>query len=285
MQTVSDQLLTQFAWWTGNALETILLCRAFRGRFLEKYSVFYVYLAYVLAEQLVAFCVYTFTPSAYPKFYWSIQFVSITIGYCVIWEIYRQVFSYYHGAGKVARNLLAGILSFVLCRVFLSAFYHKHLGATSQNAADLGTITHIVQVSLMVTIIALVAYYGIPLGRNVKGMLFGYGMFVGLTVMQLALGSYLGRCFRSIWKHLAWVSYSAALITWSVTLWSYHPNPLPTPAVGIERDYEALSARTERLLARIRTGLGNPHFVHELFDLLRSDWPCLHCRFAVLGLP
>jgi len=252
---VSDQLLTQSAWWTGNALEAILLYRALRGRFFRKYFVFYAYLSYVLIEQLVAFGVYVFTPAFYPKFYWSMQFVSITIGYCVIWEIFRQVFGPYPGAAKVTRNLLAAILVLVLCKVFLNAPYHWQLDALSRNADELERYLRVVQASLLVAIIALVAYYAISLGKNVKGMILGYGVFIGLTVMQLAIGSYFGRSFRPVWKHLAWVSYSAALITWCATLWSYHPNPQPIADGGLERDYEILSTRTARLLGQIRSGV------------------------------
>jgi hypothetical protein len=252
---VSDQLLTQSAWWTGNALEAILLYRALRGKFVGQYSVFYVYLSYVLVEQLIGFCVYVFAPSFYARFYWSMQFVSITIGYCVIWEIFRQVFGPYPGAGKVTRNLLAAILVLVLCKVFLNAPYHWQLAALSRNADELERYLRVVQASLLVVIIGLVAYYAIPLGKNVKGLILGYGIFIGLTVMQLAMGSYLGRSFRPVWKHLAWVSYSAALITWCATLWSYHPNPLPTADGGPERDYEILSTRTARLLGQIRSSV------------------------------
>lgn len=252
---VKDQLLTQSAWWAGNALEAVLLYRALRRKFFGKYFVFYAYLSYVLVEQLVAFGVYVFTPAFYTKFYWSMQFVSITIGYCVIWEIFRQVFGPYPGARKVTRNLLAAILVILLCKVFLNALYHWRLDAPARDAADLERYLRVVQASLLVAIIALVAYYAIPLGKNVKGMILGYGIFIGLTVMQLAVRSYLGTSFEPVWKHLAWVSYSAALVMWCATLWSYHPNPRPIADGGPERDYEILSTRTARLLGQIGSGV------------------------------
>lgn len=103
---VSDQILTQVSWWGGNVLEALLVVRAIRGRFFGRYPIFYGYLSYVFAYSIAAFCIYAFRPAAYSTFYWSLQYVSVGVGYCVIWEIYRQVFKPYPGASRMTRNLL-----------------------------------------------------------------------------------------------------------------------------------------------------------------------------------
>lgn len=252
---MSDQFVTQAAWWSENALEALLLYRAIHGGFFGKYPVFYSYLSYVLLSSVSGFAIYIWKPAFYPTFYWSLQLVSVTIGYCVIWEIFRQIFRPYPGAARLTRNVLAAILVFVLCKVFLNAALHGSWVAPARNPADLERYLRIVQAALLLTIVGLVTYYVIPLSRNIKGMILGYGLFIGLSVIQLALGAFLGNSFQKIWSHLASVSYSAALVTWCATLWTYQPSVSLRGETALGHDYERLAARTANVLAQLRGNL------------------------------
>lgn len=250
---MSDQALTNVV-WASNIFEAVLVFRAVRRRFFHNYPVFYAYLSYVFAYEVAAFCVYTFRPAAYSVFYWSLEYVSIAIGYCVIWEIYRQIFKPYPGASRMTRNLLLAILIFVVCKVTVNAIQGGMVWDPLHQAPEFERSLRIVQGALLVTIVAFIAYYSIPVGRNLKGMILGYGLYIGLTITQLGLHSYLGGWFQPIWKHLGWVSYTAALITWCATLWSYHPNPKPANDQP-EYDFEYLASHTSRMMAQVRSGI------------------------------
>jgi hypothetical protein len=251
---MASELLTQSAWWSTNVLEGLLLFRAVWGRYWRKYPVFYFYVSYVLFESLLRFYFYVFKPNLFSSVYWSTQFVSVTIGYCIIWEIFCQVLAGYPGTARVARICLITIFLLVLSKTLLSA-----LGGSApsllKTLPDLERYLRVVQAALLVMIVGLLAYYVIPTGRNIKGMILGYGLFVGLTLMHLALRSYLGDAFQPVWQHLGWVSYSAALIIWCSTLWSYHPSPQPSPEVELDRDYQRLALRTAGILAQVRADL------------------------------
>lgn len=251
---MSDHLLTEAVWWCGSALEVAVLWRAIRGFFFNKYPVFYFYLAFVFVHDVAAYCIYTFRPNFYAKFYWSTEYVFIAIGYCVIWEIYRQIFKPYPGASRMTRSLLLAILIFVVCKVTVNAIQGGMVWDPLHQAPEFERSLRIVQGALLITIVAFIAYYSIPVGRNLKGMILGYGLYIGLTITQLGLHSYLGGWFQPIWKHLGWVSYTAALITWCATLWSYHPNPKPANDQP-EYDFEYLASHTSRMMAQVRSGI------------------------------
>lgn len=251
---MSDQILTQAAWFGGNALLFALLYRAIRVSFLSKYPVFYSYLTFVVAHDVAGYCIYTFKPSLYGKFYWSLEYVSVAIGYCVIWEIYRQVFKPYPGASRMTRNLLLAILFFVIGKVIVNDIHGGVVWDPLHQAPELERDLRIVQASLLVAIVALIAYYSIPIGKNLKGMIVGYGLFIGLMIGVLGLRSQLGLWFQPIWKHLGWASYLAAEVTWCATLWSYHPNPKPANDQP-EYDFEYLASHTSRMMAQVRSGI------------------------------
>jgi hypothetical protein len=93
-------------------------------------------------------------------------------------------------------------------------------------------------------------------GRNLKGMILGYGFFIGASIVNLTLISHLGDKFQAWWQYLPATTYTVTLVIWCLTLWSYEPNPGPESQVGIERDYELLAARTTSLLVEMRGLLG-----------------------------
>lgn len=103
-------MLGQILWWAGIAQECVLLIRSVQGGFCRRYSLFYAYLSYVLWGELLRFYVYIFHPGFYQHFYWNTQFVSVLLGYGVIWEIYRQALGRYPGAARMARDLTVSYL-------------------------------------------------------------------------------------------------------------------------------------------------------------------------------
>lgn len=242
-------MLTQTLWWGGLAVTGLLLQRALRGFFFLKYPLFYFYLSHVLVLSLVRFYFYVFKPNAYQIFYWDTQFLSVAVGYCVLWEIYSQALADYAGARRMAQQVLLAVFIAVVAK-FLSDIFN---GTWSQGEASLERNFRIVQAMFLLAIVGLLAYYAIPIGRNLKGIILGYGFFVGTSVINLTLRFHLGETFQLWWQYLQSMAYFTTLLVWSAALWSYHPNPKPEREIAIERDYEILSTQTARALAKARS--------------------------------
>jgi hypothetical protein len=201
-------------------------------------------------------------PWAYESYYWSAQVFSIALGYGVIWEIYTQVLADYPGVARLARSVLLTILVMLFSRVLAQALIGQ-VGSPAAVAGILERDLRTVQGLLLLTLVVLAAYYAIPVGRNLKGMIVGYGLFVSVSIASLALGAALGRIFESWWQHLQPASYDGALLIWCVALWSYQPNPRPEVERRIEHDYDILPVKRPEPLrgfAATFSGRGN----HEL---------------------
>jgi hypothetical protein len=115
-----------------------------------------------------------------------------------------------------------------------------------------------VQAIFLATILAVVFYYGIGLGKNLKGLIFGFGIYVGTSLMTLALLSVLGHPFEGISERLRSGSYLFALAVWTVALWSYAPNPEVERFGAIGPDYDQLAGETREKLEALRDYFNGP---------------------------
>src|SRR5271155_4768858 len=100
-------MLSQIIWWSSIALEILLLVRAFRGRLATHYPIFYIYLSFVLTQDLLRFSVYRWEPRLYSPVYWVTEFLGVVAGCAVVFEICKVSLAAYPGTARLARNLLS----------------------------------------------------------------------------------------------------------------------------------------------------------------------------------
>jgi len=244
-------MLTQTLWWTTNALMGFLVFRSLRGRFFWKYLIFYIYLSHVLALELVRFLIYDFRPKAYGNFYWHTEFLSVAIGYCVIWEIYDRALESYPGPLRMARLLVTATFVLVVAKVFSTAVSDSGW-VLAEGVGELERNLRTVQAVLLVVVLAVVSYYMIPIGRNLRGIILGYGFYIGALVVINTVWSRFGDTMHLWLKYFQPTAWLVTLLFWSATLWSYHPNPKPEKEIEIERDYELMATRTALNIAKAR---------------------------------
>ena len=232
----------------------MLILRAIQGRFLGRYFLFYSYLGSVLLRSLTLVPIYQWWPRAYGRAYWYSQFFVVLLGCGVVWEIYRSALARFPGAARMAQNVLPFLFVFSFSRVFVKAWNSPNWipGLTPlETERDF----RIVQAALLAGLVALLAAYSVPIGRNLKGMILGYGFFLGTSVVHLTVRDYLGVTFQHAWAYIQPIAYLVVLAIWLVALWFYSPAPELHGESRLEANYQALLAGTRRQLSAARTSL------------------------------
>lgn len=251
-------MLIQVVAWTVTGLLGVVILRGVHARTVARYPVFYFYLSYVLFESLVRayayYNYYSLDHKVYANLYWYTQVFSLALGYCVIWEIYRQALADYPGVARLGHILLAGLFLLVVAQAFSETFGSAAV-PTVELPALLERSLRTIQALLLVAIVALLVYYQIPLGRNLRGLIIGYGLFVGASVVSLTLRAHWGFKLDFWNQYVQPLAYLFTLVIWTATLWSYQPNPRPQRVITLERDYELLAAQVENAIARTRASL------------------------------
>jgi hypothetical protein len=242
-------------WGAGIALEAIIVFRSFRSRMVSSYPLFYAYMACVLLTEISRYVLHEMNSPMWVNWYWGTEFVCLLMGYFVIFDILEKTLAPYEGPKRFARNvglvIFAGVVA--ITTIQLIAGNHFAPGLTS---VEVERNLRGAELVLLGGVLLIVANYGVPLGRNLKGMILGYGLYVAAVVMDNAARSYLGASFQGIFSAVRSTSYLAALLVWTVALWSYHPNPVPSAPGDLNGDYQVMVSKTKNALGEVRSHLG-----------------------------
>jgi len=247
-------MLTMVIWWLAILLEALLLIRGFQEKLVRRFPIFYSYILFVLVEELLRFSVYRWFSSRYSQVYWATQFLSLVIGSAVIFEIYRVGLRSFPGTARMARYLLL----IVFGAVFAKTLANPSGGVfwwIAERSLMLERNLRIVQALAILTLVSLFLWYAIPFGKNLKGILLGYGLFIAMSIVQLTL-SYTWGDIRLFWPYVQPVSYLLVLGLWASALWSAQSVPGGKRATQLEDDYEVLAASTRTQLRRALASLG-----------------------------
>ena len=245
-------MLSQSIWWSGVALEVLVLIRGFRGKLVSRYPVFYTFIAFVLFQGLLRFLAYYWRPQLYRDVYWTTEFLAVMVGCAVVFEIYRIGLSSYPGTARMARNALAFVFALALTKALVDVASDPRwwLEAT---ARDVEGAVRAVQALSVIALVALFLFYAIPFGRNLRGILLGYGFFIFLSLLSLTFASsVVNKTAHDVWSYAHSGSWVMALSLWVAHLWSYRVNPVPSTRVDLDLEYQRLAASTHRRLQEAR---------------------------------
>ena len=247
-------MLSLLLWLAGLLIELLLLVRAARTKTLIKYFYFYAYIFCIFTVSAGLYIGHSLSLSFYEAWYWPTQFATLAMGCAVVLEIVRQALADYPGAERIARLASCAVFAVTFC--YVEWHVARRMDWSTVNATvELERDLRVIQALVLATVLATVFYYRIELGKNVTGMIVGFGAYVGVSLTTLELRSFLGPRFNAGWGNLQTISYFFALIVWTVALWSYSPNPAPPVSERSDAGYDALAHDTRAQLQSVRSSL------------------------------
>lgn len=238
----------------SSALTFWILLQGTRKSVARHYPIFFSYLGFTLVSNAVLSWFYQYAKSEYLGFYWGFQFLSLALGFGVIWETYGLIFRDFPGSSRMARFLV----TFALAAVFVSAI----LMVSFWEPANIHRVTEIeksfrmVQAILLALSWVLVLYYEIPLGPNVSGIVFGFGFYVISSVIILSIRASVPPEYFDFWRFSQPVAFLLTKIGWLYALRSYQPAPSAVIPRAMELDYPFTDRDTSLALARVKGSLG-----------------------------
>lgn len=245
------EVLSLAAWGLGELALVCLLYRGWQQRLLRRYPYFYFYIMCVTGSQVVRAVLRVEFPTLFQPGWWLLEFVTAVSGFGVTWEIYAHMMGPYRGARRMASSVMQLLLLLLLLKATLVGVSNVH--DLIPTTLELERNLRMVQALLLVVMLALILHYRLPIGRNIRLMLFGYGIYLGAQVATLDVLVRLGKSFYRGWSVLSGVEYCLTLLIWCAGMWSLFPNPQPD--FVLESDYQRISQQTVRAFDRVRNHL------------------------------
>jgi len=105
-----------------------------------------------------------------------------------------------------------------------------------------------VQIAAILSLLLLFLRYRVPLGRNLRGIIIGYGLFLAINIVNLTYLERLGETVHSLASHIQSSAYFFALCVWTAFLWlRVAPATVGAP---LQTSYNEILDRTREQLAR-----------------------------------
>ncbi len=241
-------------WYLGTCLEIVVFVRGLQEKLYRQFPLFYLYLLFVTFDDLIRFSVSRWFPAHYYQAYWVTQFLCLAVGCGIIFEIYRVALGSFPGAARMARYLLLFVFGAIFVKTLANSSSDVFVWL-AKTSLLLERSLRITQALAILTLVALFAWYAIPFGKNLKGILFGYSLFIAMRIAQFVLWSYSWEQIKPYWAYAETGSYLLVLGIWAAALWSAQPVPQTQRDAPLESDYELLlhatRAQFRRTLARL----------------------------------
>jgi hypothetical protein len=238
-------------WSSGITLESLILFRSVKTGIIRIYPFFCVYLGCVLIGDVALVLAYKLLPpSAYQTSFWIKEFVCVIAGYAVVMEIIERAFAHYEGPKKLGRN--AALITFAAIVGFTVVQAAVVLAPSVRSAFDVEANLRGAELVLLSILIAAIFYYRIPIGKNLKAIILGYGFCTAAVAMNEAVGSFVGGKFSAAFSRVWSYSFFVSLLVWVVGLWSYEPSEVPQGQSQMDGNYMELASRTRAAVATMR---------------------------------
>lgn len=243
-------------WLAGIILEGALLFRGWRAGQYAKFPLFYSYIGLVFLQSILLYGVASYYPSSYADLYWALEFVDVFAGCGVVLEICRVGLQAFPGAARFARNALLLVFLLTVGRVFLTAQEGSH-GWSTMMTIQLERDMRFVEIAVLLALLVVFLCYAIPIGRNLRGILFGYGLFLGVNILNLTLMRRFGADVQAVASYVQSFTYILVLSVWTILLWSRSAEPAVAAESGSYREVLGqTSGRLERTRSDVRSALG-----------------------------
>jgi hypothetical protein len=207
-------------------LEGLLLWRLIRHGQCIRYPHVTLFVAFDLLSNIVLFLIDRSRPAWFADAYWRIASISLFLRFLVNWEFFRGVFPRRSTLHDIASRIVVTVVLSTLPAIgFLGwkqasslPYVYLHFSPAVEQYVSLG------QAVLLLAAAAIAWYYRIPLGKNLRGLSLGFGIFLLLRVVNFA-SLQVFRGFGSYWRVLTPMTFIGMVAIWLWAFWQFAPSP------------------------------------------------------------
>lgn len=226
------------------ALQGWLLVVLKNRRLQQSFPFFYAYNVFSVVALVVRF---TAQPSYRTYFiaYWTTEAAYAVFGLLATFELFPHVFKIFTRVRQFRLLIFAAVLLMITLSILHAIFKPAiQAGTVVATIVALEISVRYVQAGIFVLIVAMAAFYALPLRRYALGIVSGFGLVAAGRLAAMLLRSEYGTRFNFLFTNMPPVIYVIAVVIWLITF--LRPEP-PDP---LEQIKSPLSP--EQVIERIR---------------------------------
>jgi len=230
-------------------LEGLLLWRLSRDQLWTRYIYLTVFVVFDFVCNIILFPIHRHKPDWFAEVYWRIASISLVLRFLVNWEFFRGVFprrsTLHNIAWKMLLTVELGALPAIVLLSWSQASSVRYLYLYFSPVVE--QYFCLAQAILLLTPATVAWYYRVPLGRNLRGLCLGFGIYLLVRSANFA-GLQVFRGFVPYWRLLTPMTFIGMIAVWLWAFWEYAP--LREEASLDEDQYSQWKAEWQHLWTR-----------------------------------
>lgn len=210
----------------GLLLQAALLWRLLKTPLRSQYPYLVAFVSYSLMRDLALFPIAWYRAAWFPWAYWRAETVALFLGFAVNWEFFRHVFPHDSVLHEIATKalVLAGLCLLPTVILLVGSQASSSRYAYSYVSPVFVQYVTLVQALLLIGPAAVAWYYRLSLGRNVRGLGLGFGVYLSVHSINVA-NAQMFRGFFRWWQLLSPITFLGMTAIWLWSFWNFVPSP------------------------------------------------------------
>ena len=192
-------------------LAVVLLCK-------RAWRTFPFFTLYFATGFVATIFIYTFrhNTAAYFYSYWLAEASGILLGFAVVYEVFRIVFSGHAGLRRLATLTFGWVIALLLVIGIVVLVKQAPLGfrAVTSAVLVLEEAIRIIEVGLLMCLFLLSSAFGLHWRQQVFGIALGLGLFVAVELIEVTIRGQVGKSAYDALNVVRVLSFNASLLIW-----------------------------------------------------------------------
>jgi hypothetical protein len=202
-------------WLAANALQVLLVAVLLIKRTWTRFPVFTAYACFNLFEAGITYAL-SGNGMLYFYSYWICQGIATILGFAVLFEIFRALFSHHEALRKMANFMFRGALAFlVVLGVVVIAFQPADktmIGSVVMVVAEAGRI---IEVGLLMFLFLFSTAFGLHWKAPIFGIALGLGLFATVDLINVTLRSHFGNRTADVLNVARGIAFCLSVLMWA----------------------------------------------------------------------
>jgi hypothetical protein len=210
----SDLFITDL--WIGSlVLHSGMVAVLVGKRLFKRFPLFGAYAVFTLLSSTTMYFMRQST-NAYFYAYWCSEAIAVLLGFAVLYEVFRELFTPYPALRRLASLVFQWAVIVLIVLGLVVVYSHT---STEQNRLAAGVrvveeATRIVEVGLLMFLFAFSGAFGLHWRQSVFGIAVGLGVFTTVELVGVTMRSSWGVTPREIFAAVRVVAFNISLLVW-----------------------------------------------------------------------